>query len=77
MNEKSFILFGCGQNIELREKAIKAVERMYRKRGAVAIHFNPTIHVKPDALLYVSRSLFLDVYYITKLNGKAVCSFEF
>jgi len=77
MNGKSFIIFGCGQNIELREKAIKMVEDLYRKKGAVAVNFNPEIHIKPDALLYVTQSLFLDVYYITKLGGKEVCSFRF
>jgi len=77
MKEKSFIIFGCGQNIELREKAIKMVEDLYRIKGAAAVNFNPEIHIKPDALLYVTKSVFMDVYYITKVGGKAVCGFKF
>lgn len=77
--EKTFIIFGLGNDGALRTMANGAVENLYKKRGHTAIPFNHSIHDKPDAILYCTRSLFSIrgevVYYITTMSGKAVCSF--
>lgn len=78
--EKTFILFGCGNNDEIRNAAIGAVANTFKKKGKTAVYFDSKVHIKPDALLYVTRSLFaakgVFTYYVTTLKGKAVCTFE-
>lgn len=78
--EKTFLLFGCGHNDEIRNAAISAVSNTFAKKGKTAVYFNDKIHLKPDACLYVSKSLFstkgVFIYYVTTLNDKAVCTFE-
>jgi len=76
MSDKTFLLFGCGASDVVRDAAQKAVCELYEKKGFTARYFDFLNDVKPDALLYVSRSLFDDIYYITKMNGKAVRSFK-
>ena len=78
--EKTFILFGCGHDDMVRNAAINAVLNTFKKRGKIAVYFDSKVHVKPDALLYVTVSLFATkgtyTYYVTTVGGKAVCSFE-
>jgi len=78
--EKTFILFGCGHNDEIRNAAIGAVSNTFAKKGKTAVYFDSKVHIKPDALLYVTVSLFAAkgayTYYVTTVGGKAVCSFE-
>lgn len=78
--EKTFLLFGCGNNDEIRNAAINAVINTFKKKGKIAVYFDSKVHIKPDALLYVTVSLFAVkgayTYYVTTVGGKAVCSFE-
>lgn len=78
--EKTFLLFGCGHNDEIRNAAISAVSNTFKKKGKTAVYFDSKVHFKPDALLYVTMSLFASkgayTYYVTTVGGKAVCSFE-
>ena len=78
--EKTFILFGCGHDDIIRNAAISAVSNTFKKKGKTAVYFDSKVHVKPDALLYVTASLFASkgvyTYYITTVGGKSVCSFE-
>lgn len=79
--EKTFIIFGCGNSEVLREMANNSVVNTYLNRMAIAREFNPKTDHKPDALLYLSKSLFsvggYDTYYVTTLGGRGVCSFKF
>lgn len=78
--EKTFILFGCGNDDIVRNAAISAVSNTFTKKGKIAVCFDSKVHIKPDALLYVTKSLFASkgeyTYYVTTVGGKAVCSFE-
>jgi hypothetical protein len=76
MNEKTFLLFGCGASDVVRDAAYKAVCDLYEKKGFTARYFDFLRDVKPDALLYVSRSIFFDIYSIRKMNGKTVRNFK-
>mgnify|MGYP003379837516 CR=1 FL=1 len=78
--EKTFIIFGCGHNEYIRKRANETVEKFFKVRGAVAVPFDEKNHIKPDAVLYCSRSLFAEkngevTFFITKVSGKAICSF--
>lgn len=78
--EKTFILFGCGYDDIVRNAAINAVSNTFKKKGKMAVYFDSKVHIKPDALLYVTVSLFATkgayTYYVATVSGKAVCSFE-
>ena len=80
MMEKTFLLFGCGHDDLVRNAAINAVSNTFEKKGKTAVYFDSMVHIKPDALLYVTRSLFATkevfTYYVTTVGGKSVCSFE-
>lgn len=76
MKEKTFLMFGCGSDQALQELATKMVIKRYEQSGKIARLFNPKLDLQPDALLFVSRSLFGGFYYVTTLKGKAVVAFK-
>lgn len=73
VKEKSFMVFGCGGHLDLWSEAVKIVEGIYAKKGKKAVYYDYRRHMKPDALLCVSRHMFIkDAWTLTTMKGKLI-----
>lgn len=77
---KTFLIFGC-HSAELLEAANNQVMKFFAIREVDAKPYDVEKGKKPDALLWCNIThnvTYLGrVYYITTVQGKKVCSFNF